>query len=281
MFAPMRFSIITASLHQLPWLKRCVRSVADQTGVEVEHLVQDGGSGEELSVWLRGNSTVKLAVEADLGMYDAINTALGRASGDVCGILNCDEQYLPGTLARVARVFAENPWADFVAGDYLVVDPQQQLLAFRRVTPLRPAMILTDHLYAFTCALFFRRDVFASAGPFDVALKSVADGEWVARALGKDHRAVLLHEWLSTFTWTGTNLSAQPASRVEEARIRARLPVSWRLAAPLLRVWRRAERWRAGGYRSGPISYEAFVGEDDTQRSPLTCERPSFRYPAV
>lgn len=275
----MRFSIITPSLHQLPWLKRCVRSVADQAGVEVEHLVQDGGSGEELRTWVREHSQARLAVEQDEGMYDAINTALGRATGDVCGILNCDEQYLPGTLARVAQVFAENPRAGFVAGDYLIVDPRQQLLAFRRVTPLRPATILTDHLYAFTCALFFRRSVFADAGPFDIEFESVADGEWVARALRRGHRAVLLHEWLSTFTWTGENVSAQPRSRAEEEKLRARLPLAWRLAAPLLRAWRRAERWQADGYRSGPISYEVFVGEDDAQRTRMTCERPSFRYP--
>lgn len=277
----MRFSIITPSYRQLPWLKRCVRSVADQTGVEVEPLVQDGGSGDELAAWVRANSSALLTSEPDRGMYDAINKALARGTGDVCGILNCDEQYLPGTLARVARVFAENPDADIVAGDYLVVDSQQQLLAYRKVTPLRPAMILTDHLYAFTCALFFRREVFASVGPFDVSLKSVADGEWVARALGKGHRAVALHEWLSTFTWTGENLSAQPVSRVEEAQLRARQPLVWRLAAPLLRAWRRVERWSVGGYRSGPISYDVFVGEDDTQRTRLTCERPSFRYPGV
>ena len=68
------------------------------------------------------------------------------------------------------------------------MDAQQQLLAFRKVTPLRPAMILTDHLYAFTCALFFRRSVFDDVGPFDASLKSVADGEWVARAqIGRAH----------------------------------------------------------------------------------------------
>jgi glycosyltransferase involved in cell wall biosynthesis len=275
----MKFSIVTPSLRQLSWLKRCVRSVEDQAGVEVEHLVQDGGSGSDLEAWLRAHSMASVSVGPDCGMYDALNRALARATGEVCGILNCDEQYLPGTLARVAQVFAENPSADFVAGDYLIVDPQQRLLAFRRVTPLRPAMILTDHLYAFTCALFFRRRVFEKTGPFNAALKSLADGEWVARALAKGHRVALVRGYLATFTWTGANLSAQPISQVETEQSRRRLPVSWRLAAPLLRAWRHAERWVAGGYRSRSISYEVFVGEDDVQRTRLTRERPDFRFP--
>ncbi len=276
----MQFSIVTPSLGQLAWLKRCVRSVADQAGVTVEHLVQDGGTGPELDAWARTQPTLSLAVAPDRGMYDAINTALTRATGEVCGILNCDEQYLPGTLARVAGVFAQNPAVDLVAGDYLVVDAEQRLLAFRKVTPLRPAMILTDHLYAFTCALFFRRRVFERTGPFDAALRSVADGEWVSRALRAGHRAALLHEWLATFTWTGANLSAQAISREEETKLRARVPASWRLAAPLLRAWRRWERWQAGGYHSAPIRYKVFAGEEDLTRTAITCEHPSWKYPS-
>ena len=79
----MRFSIITPSYRQLAWLKRCVRSVADQAGVEVEHIVQDAGSGPELEAWVRGHSRAQLCVEADRGMYDAINKGMARASGEV------------------------------------------------------------------------------------------------------------------------------------------------------------------------------------------------------
>lgn len=272
---------MTPSLRQLPWLKRCVRSVADQREIEVEHLVQDGGSGVELETWVRGHSRALLAVESDRGMYDAINKALARATGEVCGILNCDEQYLPGTLDRVARAFAENPGADLVAGDYLVVDPQQRLLAFRKVTPLRRAMIMTDHLYAFTCALFFRRRIFSEGLSFDANLKDVADGEWVCRVLANGSRVALVHEYLSTFTWTGANRSAQALAIHERRKAWRRLPLWMRLAAPFLRQWRHLERLCAGGYRSGPISYEVFAGEDDVSRTRFTCERPGFRYPSA
>jgi glycosyltransferase involved in cell wall biosynthesis len=276
----MRFSIITASFRQLPWLKRCVRSVADQ-GVEVEHIIQDAGTGAELEAWVRSNSTARLFVEKDEGMYDAINRGIDRASGDIIGILNCDEQYLPEALKRVQEVFEATPAVSIVAGDCLVVDSEQQLLAFRKVTPLRPSMIATDHLYALTCAMFFRRSVFADGLRFDTTLRSVADGQLVCRALERGHRSTLFHQYLATFTWTGDNLSAQSISREEDARLRGALSPLLRLAAPLLRSWRHVERLLAGGYRSGPISYEVYVAEADLHRSPLTCERPSFRYPHV
>lgn len=275
----MKFSIVTPSYRQLPLLKRCIRSIADQTEVEVEHLIQDAGTGPELEAWVREHSRARLVVESDRGMYDAVNKGFDRASGEIFAYLNCDEQYLPGALARVAKVFVEYPEVDFVAGDYLIVDPQQRLLAYRKVTPLRPSMIRTDHLYAFTCALFFRRRVFEKTGQFDPALKAIADGEWVARALELGAHAALLREYTSTFVWTGENLGAQSFAREEASCARQRIPTSLRFAAPFLRQWRHIERLLAGGYTSGPIRYEVFIGEDDEQRSVVTCEHPSFRYP--
>jgi len=40
----MKISIVTASYRQLDWLRLCVASVADQEGVDVEHIIQDAGS---------------------------------------------------------------------------------------------------------------------------------------------------------------------------------------------------------------------------------------------
>src|SRR5438105_3387998 len=101
----MKFSIVTASYRQLGWLKRCVRSVADQktgdTGLDIEHLIQDAGTGAELERWLGAHSQVRIVVEQDGGIYDGLNRAFARATGEIFAFLNCDEQYLPGALSCV------------------------------------------------------------------------------------------------------------------------------------------------------------------------------------
>ena len=276
----VKFSIVTPSFRQLPWLKRCVRSAADQ-GVEIEHIVQDAGTGPELETWARAQATVRLFVESDNGMYQALNRGFARATGDICAWLNCDEQYLPGTLQRVERAFAENPGADFVAGDFLVLDPASRLLAFRKVTPLRRAMILTDHLYAFTCAIFFRRHVFGEEMQLDESVKTIADGDWIARALGRGHRFAYVREYLSAFTFTGDNQSAQELARAETARAQEGLPLWMRAAGPVLRGVRRVEKMLAGAYRSGAIEYDVYASEDDERRTHFRCEHPQFRYPTA
>ena len=272
----MKFSIVTPSLRQLDWLKRCVRSVADQ-GAEVEHIVQDAGTGAELEEWVRGNSQARLFTEADSGMYDGLNRGLRRATGEVCAWLNSDEQYLPGTLAAVEEVFAREPETDVVAGDFLIVDPRGELMAFRRATRLRPAMIVTDHLYDFTCAIFFRRRVLERGIWLRTDLRSAADGEWMCRVLRSGVRVAYLRRYLATFTITGANVSGDAAAAVESARLRAEAPWLVRAGAPVLRAARHVEKWLAGGYRSGPIGYAIYAGAEGRTR--FVCERPTFRHP--
>src|SRR5574339_629315 len=117
----MRFSVITPSFQNSTWLKLCVASVADQ-GVAVEHIVQDAGSTDGTLDWLQTDPRVRLFVERDSGMYDAINRGLQRASGDVLAYLNCDEQYLPGALQSVTEFFVSHPSVDVVFGDFVVVN---------------------------------------------------------------------------------------------------------------------------------------------------------------
>jgi glycosyltransferase involved in cell wall biosynthesis len=277
----MQFSIVTPSFRQLGWLKRCVRSVADQEGVSVEHIIQDAGTGPELDEWVGTNSKAQLFVEKDSGMYDAVNRGFARATGDYCAFLNCDEQYLPGTLAAVARAFDENPAADAIAGDFLVLDADNQLISFRKVTPLRRAMIESDHLYAFTCGIFFRRRLLEEGIRFNSNLKDVADLEWVCEVLRRGHRFALLHRYLSTFVFTGDNRSVQGLAKSELAAIRARVSTPVRLAAPALRAVRHVEKLLVGGYRSEPIRYEIYAADDARERTAFTCEKPSYKYPTA
>jgi glycosyltransferase involved in cell wall biosynthesis len=272
-------SIVTPSFRQLPWLKRCIRSVSDQSGVGVEHIVQDAGSGQELEKWVADYSSARLFVEEDSGMYDAINRGLGKSSGAICAFLNSDEQYLPGTLEKVARTFEKNPAIDLIAGDFLVLSEKQKLLAYRKATPLRSAMIRTDHLYDHSCAIFFRRRVWEAGFVFDTRLRAVADAEWVCRVLDAGFRTMVLPEYLSTFTVTGHNLGVSPAAVREAADQLSSNPRWLRVIAPALREYRHAEKLLRGGYKSGPITYEVFAGEDDERRTRFVCDRPSSRYP--
>lgn len=245
----MTFSIITPSFDQPDWLRLCLASVADQEGVAVEHIVQDNHSGGAVGRVAAEFPGARWVREADAGMYDALNRGLERATGDICGYLNCDEQYLPGALAAVGEVFERNPEVDLVTGDGVVMDAGGRLLAARRGVRLRAAWIEASHMTNPTSALFFRRRVWDSGIRFDPDLKSCGDADWAVRVLRAGFRPKHLRRYLSVYTQTGRNLSARRESREEERRWRASRSVGIRLFRRCLTGTRILAKAAAGCYR--------------------------------
>lgn len=279
----MRFSIVTPSFRQLGWLKRCARSIADQQGVEVEHIIQDAGTGPELEAWVAQNTRARLFVEKDQGMYDALNRGLARATGDILAHLNCDEQYLPDTLAAVAEEFDRHPEVDVIVGDFLIVGTKGELLSFRKVTKLRWHYLATDHLYAYTCATFYRRKVWDSGLRYRPELKGIADGQFIMSVVKQGFRSRNLHRYLATFTNTGDNLGHTGPAYDERANYLAALPRWMRVLTPVFRRARQVEKLFIGGYRSKPIDYAIYTEDDAAQRTGMRSEHPSaaFTYPTA
>ncbi len=91
----MKVSVVTPSYNMLDYLKRCHKSVADQRGVDVEHIVVDGLSTDGTKEFLESQASIHAIIERDQGMYDAVNKGLLTARGEIMSYLNCDEQYLP------------------------------------------------------------------------------------------------------------------------------------------------------------------------------------------
>jgi len=64
----LNFSIITPSFRNSSWLKLCIASVADQQGVEHEHIIQDSCFDDGTQDWLPGHPRVKAFIEKRNGM---------------------------------------------------------------------------------------------------------------------------------------------------------------------------------------------------------------------
>lgn len=272
----MRFSIITPSFRNSDWLRLCIASVADQEGVEVEHIVQDAGSNDGTLDWLPHDQRVQAHVEQDAGMYDAINRGLRRARGDVCAYLNCDEQYLPGALERAGRFFEEQPAIDVLFGDALVVDGagryichRQTLLPFLRHT-------VACHLGTFSCATFFQRRLIEQGLLFDPGFRATGDADWVVRCLQANVRMAHVRHWLSVFTETGTNLGFTATTAEEMARIQRRFPAWWTRTRLLWATAHRFRRWRAGYYRPQPVRYGIYTLAQPERRTEFHVTSPAF-----
>lgn len=264
----MRFSIVTPSYQPGPWLALCIASVADQTGVEVEHLVQDACSDDGTQAWLPSDPRVQAVVEKDGGMYDAINRGLRRARGEFVAYLNCDEQYLPGTLARVARYFHEHPKVDVVFGDAILTDADGRGLSYRRIVRPNPWHTRLEHLGTLSCAMFFRRRLVEEGHCFPTEYRAIGDAVFVWSLLQAGKRMAALGEPLSVFTFTGSNLGQSSAGRAEEERWRAEAGAMGAVMRPLVIMQHRVRKALAGAYQRREVDYAIYTRQSPTQRVP-------------
>ena len=272
-------SIITPSFNMLPYLELCTASIADQEGVDVEHIVVDGASTDGTVQWLENHSELVSISEKDNGMYDAINKGLRKAKGEILAYLNCDEQYLPGTLAFVNKYFDDYPGVDMIFGNMILTRPDGSMIAFRKAYRPRWFYILASHLYLPTCTMFFRRKLIDKGLFFDLSFKANADADFVVRALQGGARVEYVRRYFSAFTMTGKNLSGDAVAWEESKRMLNASPFWVRKTRRLLTILRLTEKYLSGAYfQKKPLEYDVFTNENRTQRKHFSESRPSYKW---
>jgi glycosyltransferase involved in cell wall biosynthesis len=233
----------------------------------------------------------------DNGMYEAINRGIAFAStrhlasdreeesqvsgcdDSITAWLNCDEQYLPGTLVKVANYFRNHPKVDFAYGNTLLLNASGHLLTYRKNPPLRRIYVQSDHLYIQSSSLFFRTKIFRDGHRFDTRWKAVSDCRFVLQLLEQGYRSGRIACYLSVFVITGENLSDQSVGWDELNELRQEMPVYCRKMHLVLRGMRYAEKWMVGGYRETfPLHYSIYLTGDPEQRTRISATDGTFRF---
>jgi glycosyltransferase involved in cell wall biosynthesis len=272
-------SIVTPSFRQLQWLKLCAGSVADQEGVSHQHIVQDAGTGPQLENWANTVPDLSLCVEKDDGMYDAINRGLRKARGTICSYLNCDEQLLPGALARVVSFFDAHPDVDVLFGDAILIDSDGKPISYRRIVLPTLDHVRHVHLNTQSCSMFFRRSLLDRGFFFEPKWKAIGDQVWMEQLLLSNVRMATLREPLAVFTFTGQNLGSTEASEEETLLRRGRVSALTKLRKAVAIASHRFRKLFAGAYRSRKIDIEIYTLHSPTVRQRQYAARVGFSWP--
>ena len=203
---PPKISIVTPSRNAKSFLKDSLKSVQDQGYAETEHIVIDADSSDGTKELLEEQPNVRWISEPDQGQSDALNKGFRLASGEILGWLNADDRYLPGTFAKVAALFENDPSLDAVYSNFYFTD-----LNFHRIRPIysnRPISWLSlFYCYIPSTTFFVRRRVIEEGNFLDTSYSIVMDKEFFSRLLKKGYRFRYVNDFFAEFRIHGQNVS--------------------------------------------------------------------------
>lgn len=199
-----RISIVTPSYNQGQFIEETIRSVLLQGYPNLEYIIIDGGSTDGTAgiIKMYERHLAYWVSEPDRGQTHALNKGYARATGDIFGWLNTDEMYLPGTLARVGRLFKQQTDLDLTFGNRIVINASGQEIRRDHLPNMSPR-IFTLYAYGllFSDVTFWSRDVHHRTGILDEKNfpHLSMDFDWMLRLSMQVKRWKYLSEYLSVF----------------------------------------------------------------------------------
>lgn len=188
-------SVLTPSLNYCQFLEDAIMSVQFQEKVEVEYIVQDGGSTDGTQELLKKYPWVRWDSSPDRGQSDALNKAFQRAQGDWIAWLNADEFLFPGALFYLLSK-AQSSDADIIYGDCLFVDEEGRFLRLLSAHTFSKVVLWHYGPFIPSCAILIRRELL-STNPWNVDVDLLMDWQlyldlalrkarfvWIPRPIG-------------------------------------------------------------------------------------------------
>ena len=181
-------TIITVAYNASETIGATIKSVLNQTYINVEYIVIDGCSTDGTIDIVKNFADDRMVFisEPDKGIYDAMNKGIGLATGKIVGILNSDDFYANvNVIENVVANFNETN-CEALYGNLLYVDAVDTRKIIR--TWVAGNYKHTNFLQGWMPphpTFFVLRNVYAKYGLFNLALKSAADYELLLRFLYK------------------------------------------------------------------------------------------------
>lgn len=171
-------SVVIPSYNRKALLGRALTSVRAQSPPPEEVIVVDDGSTDGTEQWVRSNfPTIRYVRQDHLGVSAARNRGIASATREWIALLDSDDEWLPGKLARQFEELARHPDARICHTEEIWIRRGVRVNAmrkhakeggwiFRRCLPLcamSPSSVL------------IHRSVFARVGLFDESLPACED----------------------------------------------------------------------------------------------------------
>ncbi|MDX1903762.1 MAG: glycosyltransferase family 2 protein [Thermonemataceae bacterium] len=219
MFLP-KISVITVCYNAEQHLERTFQSVFSQNYPFIEYLVFDGKSTDN-TITIIKKYEQKISFwqsEQDSGLYEAMNKALAKASGEYLIFMNAGDTFFANDT--LTKVFESKENADIYYGEAQILAAETfKVIGLRsEITPLSlPPQLTWRSLRWGMCvshqAFIVKRSI---ATTYDLSYKYSADIDWVIRCLKEAKHIVHTNLVIANFILGG--LSSQKRKKSLEER---------------------------------------------------------------
>lgn len=217
----IKLSVITVTRNAETTLERTLRSVAEQSCPDIEHIIVDGASADRtveiLLQWK--HEGMKWKSEPDNGLYDAMNKGAAMASGSYLCFLNAgDTFHAPDTVERLMTSYPSDAPPDILYGETAIVDDKGTFLHMRRLKApeelnwksFRQGMVVCHQ------AFFIRTPLFE---PYNTDYRFSSDFDWCIRMMKKSRTLHNSHMVLINYLNEGMTTANRKASLKERYRV--------------------------------------------------------------
>lgn len=203
-----KLSIITINYNNLEGLKRTVESVLNQTWQEFEYIIIDGGSIDGSKAYLESqNDKIDCWVsERDLGIYNAMNKGIVKATGEYLLFLNSgDHFYSSKVLKKYYNLIGEY---DLIYFNLKIIADKKEFINEY------PDQLSFSYFVKYTLphpSTFIKRNLFEKVGLYKEDFKIVSDWKFFIDSVCR-YNSKYLHvdKILATFYLDG--ISSLPES---------------------------------------------------------------------
>ncbi len=207
-------SIITVVFNGAKHVEQTINSVLNQSYKNIEYIIIDGGSTDgTIDIIKRYESKIDYwQSEHDGGIYVAMNKGISLANGELIGIINADDFYLPDAIEKIIEVDTIEH-ADIYHGNMQYVTENGE-----SILSAKPDITKMDEMPAiFHPTCFVKKSVYDKAGMFDTQYKISADYDFLLRCLKQNFTFYYIPQTLTCFRLGG--MSGSCASNIEGYRI--------------------------------------------------------------
>jgi len=198
-----RISIITVTLNAEAVLRATINSVANQSRLPFEYIIIDGGSKDGTILVIDDYRAImtSLLSEPDEGIYHAMNKGINLATGDLIGIINAGDTYLPNTFEYLANLVHEKS----LRGAYVIAGSTRLDRIITNITLSASLQPPDKKMTMPHPSLFLSKEAYTKLGGYDQCYQLAADYDLVWRIYTSGIKTVICTKLFTNMAQIGAS----------------------------------------------------------------------------